>query len=420
MGRRFETAATPARVGGFLLTLACASPSLCPEPLPHWSLAGRQELDSLPIENAFVQPIPHWSVDPDPDLVIGVFEGPEPFVLFNVLDAVVLGDGTVVIGMFDKTAFELRYFDRDGSFLTSAGRRGEGPFELSSGFNSLERMTGDSLLIVSRDNRYSVFGPRGERVRSGRLNLTLSTLMMPWNLVDDCRLLFFSTSASSSQRGGGGNAEWSMSFSVLDLETGELAPIANLPAERVEIDENGAFLYFPLDPKPGWAAGSGSIWLGHGEDRVITGWTGDGIERVTVRLAWPGHAVTREDRGLLEEFNRRRGRASPRSAELPDTFPFFENFQVDTEGNLWVQRYEPPWSEEDYQWGVFNPAGVQIASVSLSFAAIGSTLRPGRPLGHSPLLEIGPDYMLVTSVDAVGAPVVRKHRLVKGPEALKG
>ena len=363
-----------------------------------------------------MQPIPHWSVDPDPDLVIGVFEGPEPFVLFNVLDAVVLSDGTVVIGMFDKTAFELRYFDRDGSFLTSAGRRGEGPFELSSGFNSLERMTGDSLLIVSRDLRYSLFGPRGERVRSGRLNLTLSKLMMPWNLVDDGHLLFFSTSASSSQRGGGGNAEWSMSFSVLDLETGELAPIANLPAERVEIDGNGAFLYFPFTPAPGRAAGSGSIWLGHGEDRVITGWTGDGIERVTIRLPWPGHAVTREDRDLWRDpWGVRR-----RSVEFPDSFPFFQSLQVDTEGNLWVQRYEPPWSEEDYQWGVFNPAGVQIASASLPFAVLGSALRPGRPLGNSPLLEIGPDYMLVKSVDAVGSPVVKIHRLVKGPEAFKG
>ena len=365
MGKRFETAATPARVGGFLLTLACASPSLGPELPPHWSLAGWQGLDSLPIENAFVQPVPQWRVEPNPDLVIGVFEGPDPYVLFNVIDAVVLSDGTVVIGMFDKTTFELRYFDRDGSFVTSAGRRGEGPFELSSGFNSLERMAGDSLFIASYDHRYSIFGPRGERVRSGRLDLAGSRLMMPWNLVDDRHLLFSSRSASSIQRGGGGNAEPATSFSVLDLETAGLVPIADLPAERVLMHENGAFMYLPFDAKPGWAAGSGSIWLGHAQDRVITEWTGDGIERVTIRLPWPEHAVSGEDRGLWDERDLRRraveipglGRVPRRSVEFPDSFPFFQSLQVDTEGNLWVQRYQPPWSEEDYQWGVFNPAG---------------------------------------------------------------
>jgi hypothetical protein len=349
-----------------------------------------------------------WYVDPDPDLVIGAFEGPEPYVLFNVIDAVSLSDGTVVIGMFDRTAFELRYFDGDGSFLASAGRWGEGPFESSTGFNSLEPLAGDSLLIVSLDLRYSVFGPRGERVRSGRLDLSSSTLMRPWNLVDDGHLLFSSIGPPSEQAGRDHSDVPNLLFSVLDLDTGESVSIADLPAERIPRDEKGAFIYLPFRAQPGWAAGAGRVWLGHGQDRVITGWAGDGTESTEVFLSRPGHAVTREDR---DRWTDPWGRKP--SVEFPDSLPFFQQLRTDTDGNLWVQEYEPPWSEEDYHWDVFDAQGQQIARVTMPFIVLGSHLRADRFRGQSPLLEIGPDHVLVKAEDAVGSPVVKKHVLVK-------
>ena len=74
------------------------------------------------------------------------------------------GDGRIVLA--NRGTYELRWYDVEGRFLWSAGRRGEGPGE----FRWLTWATlfeGDSVLAYdSQLRRASIFSPAGEFVRA--------------------------------------------------------------------------------------------------------------------------------------------------------------------------------------------------------------------------------------------------------------
>ena len=68
-----------------------------------------------------------WDVDPTPDLRIGTMDGPEEHQLFRVSGARLLADGRIVVANVGSA--DLRYFDANGDYLSSEGRRGGGPGE---------------------------------------------------------------------------------------------------------------------------------------------------------------------------------------------------------------------------------------------------------------------------------------------------
>lgn len=78
---------------------------------------------------------------------IGVEDGPDEYVLGDIADARLLPDGTV--GVVDRQAAEVRFYDPAGSHLSSLGGPGEGPGEFSH----------PSLLLVPSPARLWVMDP---------------------------------------------------------------------------------------------------------------------------------------------------------------------------------------------------------------------------------------------------------------------
>ena len=123
-------------------------------------------------DDSLSQSVPIWQAEADPQLSIGAAEGADEYLLYHVRDATRLSDGTVVVALHFRNLFELRYYDSSGQHITSAGHYGNGPFEMGgSGFGGFARLSGDSVRVVGVDQRFSIFGPRGEQVRSGRFSL---------------------------------------------------------------------------------------------------------------------------------------------------------------------------------------------------------------------------------------------------------
>ena len=359
-----------------------------------------------------------WSVSPIPETTIGVVDGPDELVLLGVRDATALSDGTIVVGMFTRNFFEIRYFDTGGAFIGAAGRWGEGPFETRSGFTSFERL-GDSVLVVSLDRRYSVFGPSGEGVRSGRLSL--QGLSYPSNLLDDRHLGLW------AQTFPGTDTEPSrISFFIHDLGSELTDSVCTLPNARSVIASDGLFLHLPFEPITYWAAGGGRFWVGNSGGGEVLGYSADsdGPERIVLDLS--PQEVSRQDQRSWKEFDLRGASGAVRQGyeahhkrvAFPDTFPFFQGLMVDRVGNLWVLRYRPPWSTEDYLWDVFTSEGKRVAVTSIPFDVLPATDRT-RPLTTlRPILEIGADYILIRHTDELGVEKVRRHSLNKEPKGL--
>jgi hypothetical protein len=96
---------------------------------------------------------------------------------------------------------------------------------------------------------------------------------------------------------------------------------------------------------------------------------------------------------------------------FPEAYPVFQGLQVDLDGNLWVLRYEPPWSTEDYRWDVFSREGEWIAVTSIPFEVLHPTDRTRPSSTSSSLMEIGEDYVLIRHQDDLGVERVRRHFL---------
>lgn len=96
--------------------------------------------------------VPPWRALGDPELEIGVQDGPSEYTFSGITDLTVAPDGRILVS--DRIAQEIRVYDASGSWERTLGGQGEGPGE----FSSAPRFAG-----VARDTVYA-FDGRARRV----------------------------------------------------------------------------------------------------------------------------------------------------------------------------------------------------------------------------------------------------------------
>ncbi len=123
---------------------------------------------------------------------------------------------------------------------------------------------------------------------------------------------------------------------------------------------------------------------------------------------WQKRGVTGDRLRNMEEYHRR--------IEFPDSLPLYQDLKTDEAGRVWVLRYEPPWSEQEYSWEVYDPQGGKVATVTAPHGLLHSCVRNrsgGCPPGVK-MYSFEDGYLL--TIEANGeyrVPVVRKYRLSK-------
>lgn len=119
--------------------------------------------------------IPVWRDVGEPDLRIGVVDGPQAYTFSVVGDVLVADDGTIVVT--DRRSRQIRLFDSEGTHLRSLGRSGDGPGEFSSS-PWIAGVAGDSVFAFdSRSARVSVFSLSGEML--GDVSVRSETIGRP-------------------------------------------------------------------------------------------------------------------------------------------------------------------------------------------------------------------------------------------------
>ena len=118
----------------------------------------------LEVPASLLARLPQWTVQ-GPDVAIGEAMG-DPHYEFNLAsNPWRLSDGRIVIA---NNRVELRFYDVRGRYLTTVGRRGQGPGEYQH--LSLQRGPGDSLRVLDwPTGRLDVRDPHGKLIRSMRL-----------------------------------------------------------------------------------------------------------------------------------------------------------------------------------------------------------------------------------------------------------
>jgi hypothetical protein len=357
-----------------------------------------------------------WHVSAEPELEIGMVDGPLPYQLDRVQSAVRLPDGSIAIA--DGGSRQVRIFDTKGRHLRSFGGSGAGPGEFQQ--LSLARpIRGDSLAAWDAvGKRVTVFDREGEGTRTWSPE-GLPGLFMP-------ALGWFADGSVVLSQG-------QTSQDMRELELGEQRD------QRIylRIDPHGAIDTLAALPGREYVLhrerppfGVGRILFGReahatiGNNVLVAGESGtfsftyfraDGAVLQVVRVAREPlpisvgelaaarereMAVQRRDAARMAEVM---GRPVPdRLPAIPyrETHPFFDAIELDSAGYLWVREpaeREVTEGDSPRRWEVFNPAGGWLGAVET-------------PAGLR-VTAIGEAYLLGIVRDELDVDHVRLYRL---------
>ncbi|HEY4320926.1 MAG TPA: 6-bladed beta-propeller [Gemmatimonadales bacterium] len=341
-----------------------------------------------------------WTVDSTPILDIGQQDGPDPYLLGQVVGAVRRDDGSIIV--VDGDAHQLRLFDSTGHFVKARGRKGPGPGEFAyieqiarCGPNQLWIGTGPRISIWTADLEFvrelSVrqnvmwplicFGGSGLLAKRDLNNMDDPTTN---TTRDDSLELIALDSAGDSPHDLMSIAVWRRIYLV------ESKPRVSFPnpfAPMTVLAENGADMIVGTARTLGF-----EVFDAQGRLlRIVRGPAGDLAFTAAMRQDYLSSALVGRDKEDREWLNRA---GNP----IPATMPAYTEIQTDAVGNVWVNRFASPGSSLN-RWGVFG--------------------RDDHFLGHVTLprdlkvFDIGADYLLGMASDSAGAQHVRLYRLRK-------
>lgn len=347
-----------------------------------------------------------WNIDPTPSLEIGVEEGEEPYMLSRVFDALRLPDGRILVG--NSATSEIRVFDREGKFLKSVGRKGNGPGEFGE-LSSVRfwRLRDGSLLGYDGGNlRVHLFDSTLAYQRTVRIESTR----------DGLRAFLQGVFADGS---------WQMLALVPELknEPGTYLRSAqqfvrfkpdgtpDTTLRRVEgrtrfVHQFGSTTQFPFVPftaEPLAAAGE-HLWVmnGGGTELEQRNLRGDLVRVVRLMRDVPRTAdvyaryvassLATMDSSRRAQYEHFYGLNHP----LPEHIPAYQAILVDATSHLWLERYRLP-GDTIPSWDVVAPNGRWLGAVSVP-----PRLR---------VMQVGVDFVLGRHLDSLGVERIRVHPL---------
>ena len=321
------------------------------------------EKPSLPLDRA-------WRVGTRPIFVAGDGKGGDTVSFYRVRGAVTLPQGRIVVA--NAGGNELVYLNPDGSLLTRAGRKGEGPGEFVDVSGIGRAGDGSVWAMDLHRGTLSMFDDGGALIRTVPLRQLVSTSgMMPRGVLTDGRLVLTSNSVLLGAKAMDGD---STDVVVFDPGTGFHHAAARIPkpdfgdpvgstifgaptvtvagGDEIYWASGSRFEIFVLSPDGGLKARiqkptaprslTSDVWLGY-VDRRLTLVRGSPRER---------EAMRRQLRLQLDQLVR------------PRFLPFLDKMLLDHEGNLWVHEYEIE-GVLPGKWQVFNPQGRWLTTVEL-------------------------------------------------------
>ena len=321
-----------------------------------------------------------WTVSDSAVLSIGSAEE-DSASLGRVAGAVRLTDGRLVIG--DGQSGQLRFYGSDGTRLVTAGRKGKGPGEFGD-IAGLWRGGADSIMAFDfTTRRLSVFDSSGKFVRHS--DLTKAGFLNPLGALRNGTLasILFPMEKPSETTG-----EYRQPLTMVLLAP-DGALIDTMAVFQGSTVHNVTMTFGPetasvpsqvqFGPTTILAVSPDAVYAGDNARYEIVVYDSAGRITRIIRAVGEARTVTPEDRAKQEEKNlammaqwggqapaeiKKQFEDQVRSARYAPSFPYFQALLIDSQGDLWVQDYQPP-ADETRHYSVFDHTGRLIARASL-------------------------------------------------------
>ena len=352
-----------------------------------------------------------WRLETRPVVDIGAEEGDPDYELYQVVGALRLNNGCIVIA--NAGTSQLRFYDAAGRYVRAAGGKGGGPGEFLW-IRWLGRTVGDTLLVYDGQNalRISVFDSSGELVRTLRLQPVEGRKPAhPIGAFADGSLLI-GTSYPTTRQPKPTPVRFPVRFfryissgrvadTVLTLHSEELF-LQSVPAQV------GGLAYWNLafGRRMSVRLARERVYTGDGTTYEVRVYSSKGVLERLIRVLQPRLPVEAKDieQYKLRQLENARGPFASLAERLlnempfPDSMPAFAGLEVDPVGNLWVEEYRRP-GDDLPRWTIFDPTGTMLGTIAL----------PER----FALFQVGSDFVLGKWQDELDVEHVRLYELIK-------
>jgi hypothetical protein len=358
-----------------------------------------------------------WRTAPTPRVRIGGTDADTgAYELDRVVGAYLLSDGRIVLG--NGGTAEMRWYDSTGRFEKAVGREGQGPGEFEL-LISAWPMAGDSTAASDATlDRISIFSPRGEFVRSVKLEVT-AELSSPngWGHFSDGTIAGAGGSGLSLRPAMVGKLVGSeMKLARYDGDGKLMGEIARLPdRERYVVSTTGTvkWPFTPYSANPTYAVSGMSVFSTSGREFLIEERDPTGKVLRRIRADVPVQPLTSEHRSRFAEEMRAGARTEQdrvsterflAGAPFPEQLPVISRLLPTRDGMLWAQAYfAEPTGER--RWYVLDRTGHWI----------GHALTPR----NLRVVDVTRDRLLGVASDSLGIQSVLVFDLVL-PERMRG
>ena len=311
-----------------------------------------------------------WRIDPDPIMDLTV-SGSGPNHEFGDVEQggmVRPSDGSLLVA--DATYRQIRHYSPEGGFLASAGRAGEGPGEFSGGIVEMVGATGDTVWVLDRVGRVSVFGPDLALARTFGL---LSNARAIHDLGDGSMAVGYNVPYwARDEFGTIRNPGILWRFDSEGTRLDSIATTAGYEEHVVQTPSGNVASVAPLFPKEAQVAiHEGSIFVGNAEFMEVEERTREGYLIRILRipdysLALSASVLSAEREAYLGGSSSSLLRETAEKTPASGTRPAYSKIIVDPSGAVWLQQYRgESEATEPERWLVLADDGTWLGTVEV-------------------------------------------------------
>ena len=364
------------------------------------------------VENDLLQLATSCTLAATPTLAIGEEDGAPEYEFAGVSGAHRMGDGRIVVS--EQSASELRWYGRDGKFLRTSGRRGQGPGEFTNLY-SLHTVVGDTLYAGNaRPFQFLIYAPDGEWVRTVAPTPMMINSPNAFGVLDDGSLMLVT---ESSLRGLTPPGEFVATTRTVQYHGADGAltdTVTTMPhgSRGRMLGGDANFFTMPMFESYSHAMARDTVMvLGHGAERELKVYSTAGGPRLVRLIRWTGGSREVTEADIAADRAREKAAfdaADPRfrsfmeqmyetnvhpDRPIADVMPAMNGIRLGTDGRIWIREYQTPADTSARRWIGFTREG-----------RFDCQLRTPR---YQDFFEFGADYVLVMDADALGVERVK-------------
>ena len=357
-----------------------------------------------------------WQFDPEPMLQIGHNDTDDPhYDLVGIRSGLLLADGGIIAVLSGSR--QIHRFNRNGEWVRSFGREGEGPGEMRSPTNVI--LASDTIYMTDLQlSRITAYHLSSDGVTTWPFPNSDSTgRVSPIGRLTDGRWLGTQTapiSPGSSLESGVSRPPtiWHLIDSDLSDITSAVATLSGAERNITIGTGTGGRVSFievanlSIGRGSPAAVGSQYLWAGDNSIAELRRYTLSGQIDMIIRWQPVAIPITDDLLARMKAAELERWDGNPRMmAGVESKFkilppakivPFFQGLHLDRDNNLWVRSYRV-FDADSIRFTIFNPDGQELGDLSLP--------------PKSTLLDIGKDQVLTSWQDEDDLEYLRVYRL---------